>query len=179
MPAFTPTLNLYKPGGGSTGVITPDEVADIDRLNQNFDAIDTWAAGVNSDLAGLKGGWQLVTLNSGWVAAPAGALYYRILPGGDIEFSPFEIQRDGSGLSIAAASQTPVATIAGIPAPAATMLLGVGSIGVAGNLGTSKWFLSPARVLTFQSFVSTGTMAAGGGTSNHAANGPGRLHYPS
>lgn len=179
MPAFTPTLNLYKPGGGSTGVITPDEVADIDRLNQNFDLIDTWAAGVNQDLTGLKGGWQLATLNSGWVAAPAGAVYYRILPGGDIEFSPFEIQRDGSGLSISSGAQIQVANLAAIPAPAATTLIGVGSIGVAGNLGTSKWFVNSSKILLFQSFVATGTMAAGGGTSNHAANGPGRLHYPS
>ena len=44
MPAFTPFLNLYKPGGGSTGTILPDEVADIDRLNQNFDLIDSWSA---------------------------------------------------------------------------------------------------------------------------------------
>lgn len=43
MPAFTPFLNLYKPGGGSTGTITPDEVADIDRLNANFDLIDDFA----------------------------------------------------------------------------------------------------------------------------------------
>lgn len=45
MPAFTPFLNLYKPGGGSTGLITPDEVVDVDRLNQDFDIIDTFAAG--------------------------------------------------------------------------------------------------------------------------------------
>lgn len=43
MPAFTPFLNLYKPGGGSTGLIVPDEVADIDRLNANFDSIDAFA----------------------------------------------------------------------------------------------------------------------------------------
>lgn len=172
MPASTPFLGLYKPGGGSTGVITPDEVADIDRLNQNFDLIDTWAAG-------LTGGWQLATLNAGWVAAPAGAVYYRILPGGDIEFSPFEIQRDTAGLSISSGAQIQVANLAAIPAPAATTLIGVGSVGVAGNLGTSKWFVNSSKILTFQSFVATGTMAAGGGTSNNAANGPGRLHYPS
>ena len=43
MPAFTSFLNLYKPGGGSSGLILPDEVADIDRLNQNSDLIDAWA----------------------------------------------------------------------------------------------------------------------------------------
>lgn len=40
MPAFTSRLNLYKPGGGSSGLILPDEVLDVDRLNTNFDAID-------------------------------------------------------------------------------------------------------------------------------------------
>ena len=45
MPAFTSFLNLYKPGGGSSGLITPDEVVDIDRLNSNSDLIDTYAAG--------------------------------------------------------------------------------------------------------------------------------------
>lgn len=40
MPAFTSRLSLYKPGGGSTGTILPDEVADIDQINANFDKID-------------------------------------------------------------------------------------------------------------------------------------------
>ena len=46
MPASTTRLALYKPGGGSTGTITPDEVADIDKLNANFDKIDA-AAGAS------------------------------------------------------------------------------------------------------------------------------------
>ena len=40
MPDFTTRLGLYKPGGGSTGLITPDEVVDIDKLNSNSDKID-------------------------------------------------------------------------------------------------------------------------------------------
>lgn len=40
MAEFTDHLNLYKPGGGATGAITPDEVVDIDRVNANMDAID-------------------------------------------------------------------------------------------------------------------------------------------
>lgn len=40
MPAFTTKLNLYLPGGGSTEEITPDEAADIDKLNQNFELLD-------------------------------------------------------------------------------------------------------------------------------------------
>lgn len=39
MPAFTSRLNLYKPGGGSSGVI-PDEVVDVDKINDNSDKID-------------------------------------------------------------------------------------------------------------------------------------------
>lgn len=45
MPAFTNFLGLYKPGGGSTGLILPDEVVDIDRINSNMDAIDLFAKG--------------------------------------------------------------------------------------------------------------------------------------
>lgn len=40
MPAYTPLLGLYKPGGGSTGDITPDEPVDVDKLNANFDLLD-------------------------------------------------------------------------------------------------------------------------------------------
>jgi hypothetical protein len=37
---YTTKLNLYKPGGGALGTNTPDEVADIDKLNGNFDVLD-------------------------------------------------------------------------------------------------------------------------------------------
>ena len=36
----TTRLNLYKPGGGSTGLILPDEIADIDKINGNMDLLD-------------------------------------------------------------------------------------------------------------------------------------------
>lgn len=36
----TSKLGLYLPGGGSTGVITPDEPADIDKINNNMSKID-------------------------------------------------------------------------------------------------------------------------------------------
>ena len=45
MTAFTEVLNLYLPGGGSLGIGGDDEVADIDRLNQNFQKIDAFAEG--------------------------------------------------------------------------------------------------------------------------------------
>jgi hypothetical protein len=41
MAGTTPNLGLYLPGGGSTGTYVPDEVADIDTLNQNFLTLDT------------------------------------------------------------------------------------------------------------------------------------------
>jgi hypothetical protein len=40
MSALTTKLQLYKAGGGLSGLITPDEIADIDRINSNFDLID-------------------------------------------------------------------------------------------------------------------------------------------
>lgn len=54
MPAFTPHLNLYKPGGGSTGTITPDEVFDVDRHNQNYDDIDSWASDTDARLDDIE-----------------------------------------------------------------------------------------------------------------------------
>lgn len=51
MGALTPTLGLYKPGGGSSGVITPDEIVDVDKLNENSDLIDAEAASVRAALA--------------------------------------------------------------------------------------------------------------------------------
>lgn len=40
MVQYTTKLNLYKPGGGALGTNTPDEAADIDKLNGNFDVLD-------------------------------------------------------------------------------------------------------------------------------------------
>lgn len=48
MAGTTPNLGLYLPGGGSTGLYTPDEVADIDPLNENFMDIDTAVGGVQA-----------------------------------------------------------------------------------------------------------------------------------
>ena len=44
MPEYTPNLNLYLPGGGGSGTI-PDEIADIDKLNENFRLIDASLGG--------------------------------------------------------------------------------------------------------------------------------------
>lgn len=40
MPAFTARAGMYLPGGGSLGIGGDDEVADIDRINQNLQKID-------------------------------------------------------------------------------------------------------------------------------------------
>ena len=37
----TSRLGLYLPGGGSSGLNTPDEVVDIDKINDNMRLIDT------------------------------------------------------------------------------------------------------------------------------------------
>lgn len=51
MPAFTPRLNLYKPGDGVN--ISPDEAADIDKLNDNADLIDA-AVGASIVTSGTR-----------------------------------------------------------------------------------------------------------------------------
>lgn len=40
MSATTSRLLLYKPGGGLSGLILPDEIVDIDRINSNMDILD-------------------------------------------------------------------------------------------------------------------------------------------
>lgn len=52
MPGFTSRLNLYKPGGGSSGAI-PDEVVDVDRINDNSDKIDA-AVGAPNYTSGTR-----------------------------------------------------------------------------------------------------------------------------
>lgn len=47
MSAFTTNLNLELPGGGSLGIGGDDEAADVDKLNQNFQKIDTWSGTVD------------------------------------------------------------------------------------------------------------------------------------
>ena len=85
MPAFTENLNLYLAGGGSTGTITPDEVVDIDRLNENFRAIDSFAASVNA--ASADTGWiDISSANASFASGVTtggtpGTLQYRIKNG--------------------------------------------------------------------------------------------------
>ena len=53
MGATTPNLALYKPGGGSTGTIVPDERVDIDKINGNMDLIDAFAGSVQTELPSM------------------------------------------------------------------------------------------------------------------------------
>lgn len=53
MPAFTPNRNLYLPGGGSLSIGGADEVADIDKINQNFQELDTWSGEVDTKIGEL------------------------------------------------------------------------------------------------------------------------------
>lgn len=41
MPAFTARISLYMPGGGSLSIGGDDEVADIDRINENMQKLDS------------------------------------------------------------------------------------------------------------------------------------------
>lgn len=69
MPAFTPNLSLYLPGGGSLGIGGDDEAADIDKLNQNFQKLDEFAGKLN-DLTGDTGWVEdasgIFSAGSGW-----------------------------------------------------------------------------------------------------------------
>jgi len=48
MPSFTNRLDLYLPGGGSLDIGGADEVADVDKLNQNFQKIDAFADSIGT-----------------------------------------------------------------------------------------------------------------------------------
>lgn len=85
MPAFTPNLNLYKPGGGSTGTIVPDEVVDIDRLNQNSDIIDAAVKTLQDKTSVLELTRGLVGIKPGSVTVTSGTV--AVDDDGDITFS--------------------------------------------------------------------------------------------
>lgn len=72
MSGTTPHLGLYLPGGGSTGTWTPDEVADIDPINQDLVDIDTWALGTDGRLDVLEGYNQQFTGPAASIGAVVG-----------------------------------------------------------------------------------------------------------
>lgn len=54
MGATTPEIGLYKFGGGSSGLIQPDETVDVDRINDNSDLIDNAVKGVRDRSTALE-----------------------------------------------------------------------------------------------------------------------------
>lgn len=74
-------LNLYLPGGGSLGIGGQDEVADIDKLNQNFQGINTFATDTNAAIAALGSSGRIIgtdpeRLNLSGPALREGLLWY-------------------------------------------------------------------------------------------------------
>ena len=170
MGAFTSFLNLYKPGGGSTGNITPDEVADIDKLNLNFDAIDAFAA----DITNNGPEWTtLTTLGAGWIATDSAIRYKK--HGTTVDILPFAVGRTVNQSISPGDSGVAPYVIGTLPSgfrPAAKTFIGTGSIGVAGTLGASRWFALPTGEVYFNSLVTSGTMLTGGAIGNHVGAGP-------
>lgn len=88
MGAYTPRAGLYKPGGGSTGLILPDETVDIDKLNANFDIVDSLLGARNvpsaASYAGTMDGDLVYAQDTEYLhmySAGAGALVTPRLPG--------------------------------------------------------------------------------------------------
>lgn len=118
------------------------------------------------------GTYSTVAPNAGWAIASStgSAIRYR-KRGNMVEILPQEYARS-SELTVAPGARQDVATLPAGSRPAATSAAGVGSIGVDGNLGASRWFVDTAGVLFFQSLVAGGTMRTVGGVTNHVSHGP-------
>lgn len=100
MGSYTTRAGLYKPGGGSTGQITPDEVADIDKINGNSDIIDLLLGARNipsaSSYAGTFDGDLVYTRDTGILhmySATEGKLVVPKFPGAS-RFIGTKAQRD-------------------------------------------------------------------------------------
>lgn len=74
MGATTPHLNLYKPGGGSSGLIVPDEIVDIDKINDNSDKIDVWSTATDVTMSSLVATRNATTKNYVGLASDRAAL---------------------------------------------------------------------------------------------------------
>lgn len=66
MGTTTPNLGMYLPGGGSTGTHGADETADVDKINGNFDLIDTAYGAMNAIVSGLS---SPIAINKGGTGA--------------------------------------------------------------------------------------------------------------
>lgn len=109
MAGSTPNLDLYLPGGGSTNVWTPDEVADIDPLNNNFQKIDTWA-GVIGDRSDRNFLFRGPAASIGTVPTPQDGDRYRETDGGKRLWE----RVNGSWVLIRGQGGIPYATAAGM-----------------------------------------------------------------
>lgn len=202
--ATTSPDNIWTPDSGDDYALTVDLAATADTIQAALNAIPrNYRVGTDAQRLALTGAglfeglkfyttdtniewfysgtaWlpndtnpTTISLNSGWVAGD-GAL--RVLRRGNaLEILPFEIGRTGSGASIGAGVSVNIATLPVGMRPPAAVIAGTGSIGVAGNLGASRWFVSSGGVVSFQSLVTTGTMAAGVSVTNNASFGGGRI----
>lgn len=102
MSDFTPRANLRLPGGGSTGLILPDEQVDIDVLNDNFRKIDallgvrvvpsasSYSGTMDGDLVYARDTKQLHVFSS-----DSGSLVSPRLPGSNL-FKGTRAQRDAA-----------------------------------------------------------------------------------
>ena len=124
--------------------------------------------------------YATLALASGWLAGTGGGIRYR-KRGKKLEILPFELARSpNQSISPGDSAVAPyiVATIPVGSRPLAKTYVGVGTIGVAGNLGASRWFILPSGELYFNSLVPAGTMLTGGTISNHIGAGPLELLTP-
>lgn len=72
MPAFTPNRNFYLPGGGSLGIGGADEAADIDKINQNFQGLDTWTGEIDDKTIVATNSEIDAGTNNSHIVTPAG-----------------------------------------------------------------------------------------------------------
>ena len=165
MPAFTENLNLYLAGGGSTGTITPDEVVDIDRINQNFRVLDTAHGELKTDLDSLAEdtGWVydssgIFTISPGWTLSTFRARRR----GGQVAFY-VSASRTGATISQSASgdiTNTPLGTFLAGWTPSAEMVCSSGNAGRAIN-----GFVSVSGDMTLASMSGTSGITSGDSVS--------------
>lgn len=202
--ATTSPDNIWTPDSGDDYALTVDLAAMADTIQDAITAVPrNYRVGTDAQRLAITGGnlfegltfyttntniewfyngsaWlpndtnpTTLSLNSGWVAGDSPIRYLR--RGNAVEILPFEVGRTGSGVSVGAGVSIGIATLPAGLRPSDTEILGTGSIGVAGNLGASRWLVSSGGSIIFQSMVATGTMAAGISVTNNITFGGGRF----
>ena len=181
MPAFTENLNLYLAGGGSTGTITPDEVVDIDRINQNFRVLDTAHGEIRADLDPLiadtahgeiRADLDPLIADTGWVYDSSGI--FTISPGWTL--STFRARRRGGQVAFYVSASRTGATISQsasgdiINTPLGTFLAGwipsAEMVCSSGNAGRAiNGFVSVSGDMTLASMSGTSGITSGDSVS--------------